>query len=211
MIIRLRILFVCLLVIQSDLFSEKVYEVVLNKDSVSSYALTVSFQKAPSAEIINRILKREIESAAILDGSKDISVFAFQGETALIDDQYCGGYVYSSGTKSIKTFAESRGLKTETRKEANYSVDVKEDKTFEGIVPERRWLNVVVTFGVQPTTDEAFKVLKGEMEKVVTRGMDVDGSVMIGSNSSSPKTMKDPSGGFVMMEYEKATTQFKKK
>jgi len=211
MIRKLQIALFCLIATCGALLSEPLYEVVLNKDSDSSYALTLSFKSAPSAEVINRILKMEIEAASAFDGSKDISAFAFQGETMLSENQYCGGYVYSSATRTIKTFSESRGLKSETRKEANYMVEVKEDKTFEGIVPEERWLDVVVTFPSQPSTEEAFKALKSEMEKVVSRGMDVTGSVMIGSNSTSLKTMKDPSGGFVMMKYDKSTGQFKKR
>lgn len=211
MIKKLQALILLHLSLQSGLFSEQVYEVILNKDSDSSYALTLSFKNAPSAEVINKILKKEIEAASAFDGSKDISAFAFQGETMLNENQYCGGYVYSSATRTIKTFSESRGLKSEIRKEANYLVEVKEDKTFEGIVPEERWLDVVVTFPSQPSTEEAFKALKSEMEKVVIRGMDVTGSVMIGSNSTSLKTMKDPSGGFVMMKYDKSTGQFKKR
>lgn len=211
MIKRLQIIILCLVTLQGGLFSEQVYEVTLNKDSDSSYSLTLSFKKVPSAEVINKVLRKEIETASTFDGSKDISAFAFQGETMLNENQYCGGYVYSSASKTIKTFSESRGLKSETRKEANYLVEVKEDKTFEGIVPEERWLDVVVTFPSQPSTDEAFKALKSEMEKVVSRGMDVTGSVMIGSNSTSLKTMKDPSGGFVMLKYEKTTGQFKKR
>jgi hypothetical protein len=131
MIKNFGIALLCLFLISADLLSEKIYEVIFNKDSDSSYSLTVSFKNAPPAEIINKILKKEIESASILDGSKDISVFAFQGETMLNDSQYCGGYVFTAANKTITTFSESRGLKSESRKEANYSVEVKEDKTFE--------------------------------------------------------------------------------
>lgn len=189
--------------------AEKVYDASLEKDSPDTYALSVSFKENPSPEVINKILKSQLETVILLDGTKDISAFAFKGDTMLSESQYCGGYVYTASDKAIKTFQESRGIKSEIKKSDKYSIEVKEDKTFSGIVPERKWLDVTLTYPQAPNPDEARQELRQEMEKLKDRGMDISGSAMVGSPSTQLKTLRDNNGKFVMLKYEVSTGQIK--
>jgi hypothetical protein len=199
-----------LLCVRPSLWAEKVYEASLEKDSPTTYALTISFKELPSAELINKTLKSQLENVLLIDNSKDISAFAFKGDTMISESQYCGGYFYSAADKTIKTFQESRGLKSEFKKEVRYSVEIKEDKTFAGIVPERKWLDVTLTYPIAPNPEEAFQDLKMEMEKLKEKGMDISGSAMVGSPSTSLKTLRDGAGKFVMLKYEVSTGQIKR-
>lgn len=189
--------------------AEKVYDASLEKDSSDTYALSVSFKEKPSPEIINKILKNQLETVILFDASKDISAFAFKSDEMLSETQYCGGYVYSASDKTIKTFQESRGIKSENTKTDKYSIEVKEDKTFAGIVPERKWLDITLTYPQAPNPDEARQDLKQEMEKLKNRGMDISGSAMVGSPSTQLKTLRDSNGKFVMLKYEVSTGQIK--
>lgn len=200
---------VALLAIQTISQADKIYDATLEVDSSNTYALTVSFKAIPSPEEINKILKKQLELVLLVDESKDISAFAFKGESMLNESQYCGGYVYSSSDKTIKTLQESRGLKSEIKKEGKYSVEVKEDKTFAGIVPERKWLDVTLTYPEAPNPNEALQDLKREMEKLKDKGMDISGSAMVGSPSTQLKTLRDSNGKFVMLKYEVSTGQIK--
>jgi len=197
------------ILLRASVEAEKVYDASLEKDSPDTYALSVSFKENPSPEVINKILKSQLETVILLDGTKDISAFAFKGDTMLSESQYCGGYVYTASDKAIKTFQESRGIKSEIKKSDKYSIEVKEDKTFSGIVPERKWLDVTLTYPQAPNPDEARQELRQEMEKLKDRGMDISGSAMVGSPSTQLKTLRDNNGKFVMLKYEVSTGQIK--
>lgn len=187
--------------------AEKVYDASLEKDSSGTYALSVSFKENPSPEVINKVLKNQLETVILFDGTKDISAFAFKSDAMLSESQYCGGYVYSASDKAIKTLQESRGIKSENKKSDKYSIEVKEDKTFSGIVPERKWLDVTLTYPQAPSPDEARKDLRQQMDKLKDRGMNISGSAMVGSPSTQLKTLRDDNGKFVMLKYEVSTGQ----
>jgi len=176
--------------------------------------LMVSFyKKLPPATAVDRIIRQSLEHAVLVDGSKNIYATAFLGDDTLTSNQYSGDLVYNAKSKKIVTYNEHAGIKTTTSAANGYLVEVEEGKTFAGIAPARKWLNVTVVFPKQPTQEVAYATLSSEAQKLVARGLDMNLYVSIGDAKvkTSWTQMRDKDGAYVFAEYTAANKKIIRK
>jgi len=59
-------------------------------------------------------------------------------------------------------------------------------------------------YSTPPPLEQAYRSMQSEIEKNVSRGMDIDAYVMIGDKGvkTSQRQMDDPIGGYVFMRYD---------
>jgi hypothetical protein len=167
--------------------------------------LDLTFDRdVPEPQAVDKMLRESLERAVADDGSLDITAMAFQGDEVLSETQYSGALIYRAAQRKIMTEDEARGVKTIITDAAGYSVKVSEEKTNEGIKPERKWLTISLIYPTPPPLEEAYKSMQWEIEKNVPRGMDIGASVRIGDKSvkTSQRQMDDPGGGYVFMRYD---------
>src|SRR6266513_2270111 len=170
---------------------EKVLDLVFDRD-------------VPQPQAVDKMLRESLERAVAADGSLDITAMAFLGDEALSDTQYSGALVYRAAQRKIMTEDEARGVKTTITDAAGYSVKVSEHKTNPGVKPERKWLTVSLIYPTPPPLEQAYRSMQSEIEKNVSKGMDINAYVTIGDKGvkTSQRQMDDPTGGYVFMNYD---------
>ncbi len=158
----------------------------------------------PQPQVVDKMLRESLEHAVAADGSRDIVAIAFLGDEVLSDTQYSGELMYRAAQRKIMTLEEARGVKTTITDAAGYSVKVSEEKTLAGIKPERKWLTISLIYPTPPPLEQAYTSMQSEIEKNVSRGMDIDAYVKIGDKGvkTSQRQMDDPTGGYVFMNYD---------
>jgi len=158
----------------------------------------------PQPQVVDKMLRESLEPAVAADGSRDIVAIAFLGDEVLSDTQYSGELMYRAAQRKIMTLEEARGVKTTITDAAGYSVKVSEEKTLAGIKPERKWLTISLIYPTPPPLEQAYTSMQSEIEKNVSRGMDIDAYVKIGDKGvkTSQRQMDDPTGGYVFMKYD---------
>ena len=158
----------------------------------------------PQPQVVDKMLRESLEHAVAADGSRDIVAIAFLGDEVLSDTQYSGELMYRAAQRKIMTLEEARGVKTTITDAAGYSVKVSEEKTLAGIKPERKWLTISLIYPTPPPLEQAYTSMQSEIEKNVSRGMDIDAYVKIGDKGvkTSQRQMDDPTGGYVFMKYD---------
>jgi hypothetical protein len=167
--------------------------------------LWLSFDRdLPQPQLVDRMLRESLEQAVAADGSRNILAMASQGDDVLSDTQYSGELMYRAAERKIMTLEEARGVKTTITDAAGYSVKVSEEKTLEGIKPERKWLTISLIYPTPPPLEQAYASMQSEIEKNVPRGMDINAYVTIGDKGVkwSQRQMDDPTGGYVFMKYD---------
>src|SRR5438094_5449061 len=134
----------------------------------------------PQPQVVDKMLRESLEHAVAADGSRDIVAIAFLGDEVLSDTQYSGELMYRAAQRKIMTLEEARGVKTTITDAVGYSVKVSEEQTLAGIKPERKWLTISLIYPTPPPLEEAYISMQSEIEKNVSRGMDIDAYVKIG-------------------------------
>jgi hypothetical protein len=190
--------------------SGKVFEITLEDGPGAQNIRTLYvtfYRKSPPPSVVDNMVRNALEEAIAIDSSKDIVATAFLGEAALSNNQYSGGLVFDAHQNKIMTFDEYRGLKTTTSENSDYFVEVTEEKTFEGITPERKWLDVTLVFASKPTQDFAYKAIEEEAQKLLARGLDMNLYVSIGDKKvrTSWIQMEDTDGTYVAADYDTAS------
>ncbi|MCX6922918.1 MAG: hypothetical protein NT154_06870 [Verrucomicrobia bacterium] len=186
----------------------KIFEVTFDDVPGGGLVCNVAFfGKPPPPATVDKILRSALESAILVDSSRDILAMAFLGDTAMSQTQHSGDLVYKAAQKRIMTFDESQGIKSSGADAGAYYVETREEKTFEGITPEKRWLVLTVVFPKTPTSQQAYEAAVTEAVKAAQKGMDVTVYVKVGDKATktSWRQIRDPSGGFVFVEYEANT------
>ena len=165
---------------------EKIHHEVELKDVPGSRGreaeriLLLTFDRdVPQPQVVDKMLRESLEHAVAADGRRDIVAIAFLGDEVLSDTQYSGELMYRAAQRKIMTLEEARGVKTTITDAAGYSVKVSEDKTNEGIKPERKWLTISLIYPTPPPLEQAYRSMQSEIEKNVPRGMDIDAYVKI--------------------------------
>ncbi|MCW8408906.1 hypothetical protein OQJ13_07970 [Legionella sp. PATHC035] len=79
-----------------------------------------------------------------------------------------------------------------------------EDKTAEGIEPERKWLDVTIVFAKKPSIEEAYNSIYAETQKLANKGLDISLYVSVGNKNikTSWKQLHDVDGSFVFANYD---------
>jgi hypothetical protein len=192
----------------------KIFEITFNELPGMGLGCDIAFfGDPPPPATVDKIVRSALEAAVLVDPSHDILATAFAGDDAMTKSQYSGSLVYKTADKKIMTFDESRGIKAAGKDAGAYYVETKEDKTFEGIKPERHWLDVTLVFPRAPTIKQAYDAAVEEAEKVSKRGMDAHVYVDTGDKATptSWKQLRDPDGGFVFVDYQASSKTIKKK
>ena len=169
--------------------SERILELIFNRD-------------VPQPQVVDKMLRESLEHAVAADGSQDILAMAFLGEEVLTSTQYSGELVYRAAQRRIITLEQSRGVKTTATDAAGYSVEVSEEKSAGG--GERKWLTISLIYPTPPPLEQAYTSMQSEIEKNVSKGMDINAYVKIGDKDmkTSQRQMDDPTGGYVFMNYD---------
>src|SRR5436190_6045298 len=162
------------------------------------------YRDVPQPQVVDKILRESLEHAVAADGSRDILAMAFLGEEVLTSTQYSGELVYRAAQRKIMTSNESRGVKTTVTDAAGYSVEVSEQKSVGGRNDERKWLTISLIYPTSPPLEQAYTSMQSEIEKNVSKGMDINAYVKIGDKGvkTSQRQMDDPTGGYVFMNYD---------
>jgi hypothetical protein len=193
---------------------KKLFDATLQDVQGGGRVLHVSFYgKLAPPSVVDKILRQSLDHAVLIDPTVDIVAMGFLGDDALNSNRYSGSLIYKASQKKIMTFDEYRGVKTTTSSTSNYLVEIQEEKTFAGIKPERKWLDVTIVFPKQPTREAAYEALVAETQKLAARGLDVDVYVSVGDQKvkTSWKQMRDKDGAYVFAEYDAATKKITRK
>jgi hypothetical protein len=87
----------------------KIFEVTFDDVPGGGLVCNVAFfGKPPPPATVDKIVRSALESAILVDSSRDILAMAFLGDTAMSQTQYSGDLVYKAAQKRIMTFDESR-------------------------------------------------------------------------------------------------------
>jgi hypothetical protein len=164
------------------------------------------FGVPPAPATVDKIVRDTLQSAALVEPTRDILGMAFRGDDTLNSNQYSGALIYRAADKRIVTLEESRGVKTTAADAGAYYVELKEDGTLAGIKPERKWLSLSIVFPTQPTAQQAIDASVSEIQKHATRGLDINAAPKIGDKNvkTSWQQMRDPNGGFFYFRYTAA-------
>jgi len=166
----------------------------------------VTFRKLPSsAGVASRIVRQAIEDAVAKDGSREILAMAFNTDgDALADEKYGGSLTYKPNDKSIMTMDQRRGVKVTASNNADYFCETKEDKTFEGIVPARKWLTCQLVFAKSPSGDKFKEAALAEIGKLKNRQLDITIYALVGdkANPATWKQVKADNGKYMKVDYK---------
>jgi hypothetical protein len=187
---------------------KRLFDVTLEDVQGGGRMLNVSFySRVPPPGTVDRIVRESLEHATLIDPKLDIVAMAFLGDDTLNSNQYSGPLIYRAKTRKIASMDEDRGVRTTTSSADSYFVEVQEDKTLEGIKPERKWLSVTIVFAKAPTQEAAYAAILAETQKLITRRLDVNAYVSIGNRTvkTSWKQMRDRDGAYVFAEYDAAS------
>jgi hypothetical protein len=162
------------------------------------------YRDVPQPQVVDLMLRESLEHAVAADGSRDILAMAFLGEEVLSSTQYSGELVYRATQRQIMTLDESRGVKTTITDAVGYSVQVSEQKSVGGRNGERKWLTISLIYPTSPPLEQAYTSMQSEIEKNVSKGIDINAYVKIGDKGvkTSQRQMDDPTGGYVFMNYD---------
>ena len=171
------------------------------------------YRDVPGPQVVDKMLRESLEHAVAADGSRDILAMAFLGEEVLSSTQYSGELVYRGAQRQIMTLDQSRGVKTTVTDAAGYSVQVSEEKSAGGIKGERKWLTISLIYPTPPPLEQACTSMQSEIEKNVSKGMDINAYVMIGDKGvkTSQRQLDDPTGGYVFMNYNASSKNLSRK
>jgi hypothetical protein len=185
------------------------YKIEIRESGGSLVCEVVFSGKLPPPEKVDKIVREALEDAARKYPTKDILGAAFLGEENLTDNQYSGMLVYTAATKKIQTMDEYHGVKKSTSATASYFVETKEDHTYPGITPARKWLSITIVYPKTPSRSTAYDAITAEIQKAAGRGLDVDAYVSVGDKNvpTSWEQMRDDDGGYVFAEYKSATKE----
>ena len=193
---------------------KKLFDATLEDVQGGGRILNVSFyRKLPPPRVVDKILRESLDHAILIDSTVDILAMAFLGNDALNSNQYSGSLVYKAREKKVKTFDEYRGVKTSTSNTSGYFVEVQEEKTLDGVRPERNWLSVTIVFPTQPSRNVAYNAIVAETQKLAARGVDINAYVSIGEREvkTSWRQMRDKDGAYVFAEYDVASGKLMRK
>ena len=183
------------------------YDITL-EDQNGVRVLALSFNgNIPPAPKVDKILREALNRAVATDSSKDILAMGFHGDDVLNSNQYSGELFYNATQKKVMTADEWHGVKTTNLENANYFVEVQEQKTLEGIKPEKKWLTITMVFPKKPSREAAYGAIYTEIQKLLPRGLDLNAYVSVGNKKvkTSWKQVKDNDGAYIFAEYEVAT------
>ena len=193
--------------------SRKIFEVTFDDVPGGGLVCNVAFfGQPPPPATVDKIVRSALESAVLVDSSRDILAMGFVGDDAMKQSQYSGSLVYKAADKRIMTMDEFRGIKSSSQYTGAYFVETKEDKTLQGIKPERRWLSITLVFPTAPAIQQAYDTALAEAEKAAQRGLDANVYVSVGDKATrtSWRQLRDPSGGYVFVEYQASTKTIKR-
>jgi hypothetical protein len=185
--------------------TRKIFEITFEDVPGGSLVCNVSFVGTPPAPaVVDWIVRSALESAVLVDASRDILAMGFVGDEAMKSTQYSGAIIYKASDKRIMTMDEYDGVKKSGKDAGAYFIETKEEKTLAGIKPERKWLSLTLVFPKAPPTQQAYEAAVAEAEKAAEKGIDVKVYVSVGDKGTptSWNQLKDPSGGFVFVEYQ---------
>jgi hypothetical protein len=189
------------------------YHVEVHESGGSLVCEVVFSGKLPSPETVDQIVRESLEDAARKNPTRDIVAAAFLGDDNLTENQYSGTLVYTAATKKVQTMDEYHGVKKSTSATSSYFVETKEDHTYPGITPARKWLTITIVYPKTPSRAAAYDAIFIEIQKATSRGLDIDAYVSVGNRNvpTSWEQMRDEDGGYVFAEYKSATREIRRR
>ncbi|MCL4177542.1 MAG: hypothetical protein KJ072_07320 [Verrucomicrobia bacterium] len=191
----------------------KIFEITFNDvPHVLPLVCNVAFfGQPPPPATVDKIVRSTLESAILVESSRDILAMAFVGDRAMNQTEYSGALVYRPAEKRIMTLDEADGIKRSGQDLQLYYVDTEEQRTNPGIKPEKKWLSVTLVFTKAPTIQKAYDAAIAEAERAAPRGLDTHVYVSVGDKTTRTtwRQLRDPSGGYVFVLYEAATKTIK--
>jgi hypothetical protein len=169
------------------------------------------------AGLARHLEKLLFETAAIIAtpvGSNVVSVvwndllfLKLENRTAMAADDVTSPTRYSGSLKRSLSAEESSGTRTTGQDAGAYYLETNEQKTGEGIKPERRWLTLTLVFPTAPTIPEAYEAAIAEAERAALKGLDVSVRVCVGDKAVRKgwRQLPDPGGAHVFVEYQADT------
>lgn len=166
------------------------------------------FDRDPkSPEFVDQMLRDGIEAAIAEDASRDILAMAFVGDEVMRQNQHSGSLVYRAATKKIGLLDDERGIKKITADRDGYFVETREEKTLEGIKPERRWLGISIVFAAPPDPAVAYDAIRKEIGAAARRRLDIRVYAFAGDKArrTSWQQLRDVDGAFIFAEFRAAS------
>ncbi len=165
------------------------------------YFCNISFYKLPDRATVDKIVRVTLQSAILIDPTRNIMTFAYLGSDHLKDNryydgsQYSGRLCYRASDKRIVTWDEQQGIKTTTADLGAYYVEIRE--TPASYKTGGKFLSLSIVFPANPTAQQALDAVVAEIQKRTALGVDIDAFPRYGDKKiiTSWKQMPDPNGG----------------
>lgn len=194
--------------------TKKIFEITFEDVPGGSLVCAVAFfGEPPSPSTVDKIVRSALESAVLVDPSRDIVAMGFIGNEAMKGTHYSGTLIYQAKDKRIVTMDEHRGVKKSGNDTGAYFLETREERTLEGIKPERHWLTLTLVYPKAPTVQDAYDAAILEAEKAATSGKDINVYVSVGDKDkpTSWRQLRDSDGGYVKVEYETSSKAIKRR
>jgi hypothetical protein len=194
--------------------TQKIYEITLEDITGGGRFLALAFYRTPPLpEFVDKLLHNALEVASIVEPTKDILATGFVGEDTMTSDQYSGSLIYRADVKKIMTMDEYLGVKKAAETRARCHLGVEEEKTLEGIKPERRWLSVSLVYPAQPDRAVAYEDMLTVAKEMAPKGLDVNMYVFVGDKdkNTSWEQVRDSDGAYMFCEYNAKTRKVLRK
>jgi len=187
---------------------KKLFDVSFEDIQGGGRILKVGFyEKLPSPTAIDKIVRESLDHAILIDPTKEIFATAFLGDDVLNSNQYSGELIYRADQKKVVTYEEYRGVKTSVTSSGNYFIEIQEEKTLEGIKPEKKWLSITIVFPKKPSQQTAYDAIITEAQKLDAKGLDMNLYVSVGDKNAktSWKQIRDTDGTYIAADYDAAS------
>ena len=191
-----------------------IYETSLEHGPGGILICTVSFTNPPPPPAtVDKILRSSLETAMLVDSSNNILTVGFVGHTTMTPNQCSGAIIYKASEKRIMSMDEYKGVKASGQDGDGYFIKTEENKTLDGIKPERHWRTLTLVYPSAPALQDAYDALLKEVGKAASAGLDINAYIDVG-DKTTPTTwvqMKDPDGGYVFVGYHADTKTIERK
>lgn len=175
-------------------------------DSGEVLCVNLRFRTMPATTALGAdAVAREVERVVSECPSRLIIGMAFDSTgSALSDNVYGGVLEYDPSLGVVMGLDDSRGIWSFERREDDYLLSATEQRTARGIQPTRRWFSVSLVFPDEPSGVIARQSMEREIERLRSRGLDVDVYVYAGdmSNRATWRQAKAPNGKFMVARFD---------
>jgi hypothetical protein len=185
--------------------------IVVGQQAGQAVCNVAFFGKPPAPATVDKIVRSTLETAVLLQPSRDITAMAFIGDSLMKGNHlYSGPLIYLAKTKRIVTWNEYEEVKTSTQDRGVYYVQTEEHKAY--VSGQKGSLYLRLVFPKAPTIQQAYEAAITEAEKASQRNLEVCVWISVGDKATrtSWRPFADRNGCELFVVYDPSTKTIKR-